>query len=113
MKISSIVVTKNEERNLERCLSSLKSVSDEMLVVDCGSTDRTEDISTHLGAKFMYNPWPGYPAQVQHGIDSATNDWILVLDADEALSKELQDFIQNLKSSEAKNFAYQLNRKNY
>ena len=88
MQISATIVTLNEERNIARAIESLNCV-DEILVVDSGSTDRTREVATRLGVRVIEEPWRGYAAQKNFAACSAAHDWILSLDADEALSPEL------------------------
>jgi glycosyltransferase involved in cell wall biosynthesis len=95
--ISVVIVTHNEEANLSRTLQSLSTLlfsygkrnSEEVIVVDSGSTDRTIEIAKSFGAKVFVEEWKGYAAQKNSAIDKATGAWILSLDADEAVSPEL------------------------
>jgi glycosyltransferase involved in cell wall biosynthesis len=98
-RISLVVITLNEEKNLDRCLQSVAGVVDEMIVVDSGSTDGTEGIALSHGAKFVHNPWGGYSAQKNFGNHVASHDWILSLDADEALDDQLRRSVMDFKSS--------------
>ncbi len=98
LHISAIIITLNEERNIERCLNSLKGVADEIIVVDSFSTDRTKEICLSHHIKFIENNWPGYAAQKNFAQQQASNDFILSLDADEALSEKLADSIRKIKS---------------
>lgn len=112
-KISAIIITKNEQRNIERCLRSLQDVADEVVVVDSGSTDATEQICNNLGAKFTYHPWEGFSGQKNFAISLASHPWLLSIDADEALSDELRDNIIKLKNNALDpNKAYFFNRLN-
>ncbi len=86
--ISATIITLDEERNIARAVDSV-AFCDEVLVVDSGSTDRTVEIARDLGARVVCNDWPGYAAQKNFADDHARNDWILSIDADEALSPEL------------------------
>ncbi len=110
-KISAIIITHNEERNIGRCLDSLQGVADEIWVIDSGSTDKTEEICRKKGVNFITQNWLGYSAQKNYGNQLAQNDWILSLDADEALSPELQESLLNLKKNALlSNEVYSVNR---
>jgi glycosyltransferase involved in cell wall biosynthesis len=99
MKISLCVITLNEELNLDRCLRSCATVVDEMVVLDSGSVDATEEIARRHGARFERQEWPGYGAQKNRAIDLAGSPWVLSLDADEELSPELIAEIRQWKSA--------------
>lgn len=96
MEISAVLITLNEERRLARALESL-SVADEVLVVDCGSTDGTLEIASRYGVRLFSHPWEGYARQKNYAASQAAYPWILSLDADEALSPELADELLQLK----------------
>lgn len=98
MKISATIITYNEERNIARAIESLRCC-DEILVVDSGSNDRTCEIAANLGARVIESAWPGYAAQKNHASDKAEHDWILSIDADEALSEALEGEIWRLKKN--------------
>lgn len=87
--ISTIVITYNEEDNIERCLSSVAPFSEEIVVVDSNSTDRTVEIARGLGARVIVNEWPGYGKQKQLALESASHPWVFSIDADEEVSSEL------------------------
>ena len=90
MTLSAIVITKNEEAMIGRCLESV-AWADEIVVVDSGSTDRTQDICRGLGAIVQLTPdWPGPGPQRNRAIDLAKGDWILALDADEWVTEDLR-----------------------
>lgn len=99
MNISACIITLNEETNLPRCLESLQGVADEIVIVDSGSTDRTPFIATDFNARFIRHEWSGYAAQKNFTLSKAKNEWVLSLDADEALSPELRQEILALKQS--------------
>ena len=99
MKISAVIITKNEERNIGRCLASLEGVADEVIVVDTFSEDRTKEICAEYGALVIDRAWEGYSATKNFANDQASFDYILSLDADEALTEELKDSILKVKSS--------------
>src|ERR1700690_2598372 len=82
-RLSLIVITKNEEAAIGRCLGSANFV-DEIVVVDNGTTDKTAEIARALGARVIVTPdWPGFGPQKNRALDQATGDWVLSLDADE------------------------------
>ena len=91
--LAVIVLTKNEEPNLARCLSSLSSLPVDLLVVDSGSTDRTIEIAHAFGAVVLYHPWKNHSAQVNWAIEHLETDaqWVARLDADEHMTPELVD----------------------
>jgi len=92
-RLSLIVITKNEEQSLGRCLRSVR-FADEIVVVDNGSTDKTVDIARSLGAKVVEtSDWPGFGPQKNRALDAATGDWIFSLDADEWIEAPLADEI--------------------
>ncbi len=92
MSLSVIVITKNEEAMIRRCLESV-AWADEIVVVDSGSTDRTRDICVGLGARFVVADWQGPGTQRNRAIDLATGEWVLALDADEWVSGALRSEI--------------------
>ena len=97
MMLSAVVITFNEERNIGRCLQSLRGVVDEIVVVDSFSTDNTEAICTQHDVRFVPHEWKGYSATKNFANNIASNDWILSIDADEALSEELRNSIIEVK----------------
>ncbi len=90
--LSATIITKDEEANIERCLVSLGWVS-EVVVADSGSTDRTLDICRRHGCRILETEWRGYGPTKQRAADEASNDWILSVDADEEVTRELQDAV--------------------
>ncbi len=98
-KLTVTIITKNEERNIARCLESIKKVADEVVVVDSGSNDETESICKSFNVNFVYKNWEGYAAARNHAAAIAQNDWILALDADEALSDQLTNSIIQQKQA--------------
>lgn len=84
--LSVCLIVKNEEQDLERCLDSLRPLTPEIVVVDTGSTDRTPEIALECGARVIRHAWDhDFSAARNVGIDAATGDWILILDADETV----------------------------
>lgn len=109
MKVSLVVITKNEEKNIEKCIKSVP-FADEVIVVDSGSTDKTKEIVESLGGKFIYNPWPGFGRQKQFAIEQAKNNWLVLLDADEYLSEKCQQEIITILKTEPKFSGYRIPR---
>jgi len=112
-KISAVILTFNEERNIAMCIDSVIGVADEIIVIDSYSTDKTMDICrNYKEIRLLQNPFEGYIEQKNFGKELATFDWVLSLDADEVLSDELRESILNAK----KNFkfdGYLMNRLTY
>jgi glycosyltransferase involved in cell wall biosynthesis len=93
MKLSAIVITKNEEENIVRCLTSL-AFADETIVVDAESADATADLARHTGAQVFTRPWPGYGPQKNFGASHAKGEWLLFVDADEVVPESLAEEIK-------------------
>ncbi|MBX9852139.1 MAG: glycosyltransferase family 2 protein [Cytophagaceae bacterium] len=109
VKISGVIITYNEEKNIGRCLDSIKGVVDEIIVVDSFSNDKTEDICKAKGAIFIQHTFEGHIQQKNYALGKATHQYILSLDADEALSQELtQSILEAKKNWQAD--AYEFNR---
>lgn len=104
MRLSAIIITKNEEKNIKICLDSLAWV-DEIIVLDSGSTDSTVSICKQYTGKVYETDWIGFGHQKNRALKYASGDWILSLDADEWITPELKDeilrIIQNPGSYEA------------
>jgi glycosyltransferase involved in cell wall biosynthesis len=109
MKITATIITLNEERNIARSIESLRCC-DEILIVDSGSIDRTVELAQNLGVRVIEAGWLGYAAQKNWAAEQAANDWILSLDADEALSEALEAEIWNLKKQGPRQDAYTMPR---
>lgn len=99
-KISATIIALNEERNIGRCLQSLQDVADEIVVVDSFSKDKTVEICEKYGAKVFQHPFEGYGAQKNFAVSQASYDWILSLDADEALSESLKASLLEARENE-------------
>lgn len=106
--ISAAIITYNEEANIERCIASLLPVVDEVVVVDSFSTDATGDICKRLGVVFIQNPFPGHIEQKNFAISKCSQPWVLSLDADEVLTKDLAYSIKN--ADLGSHDAFELNR---
>lgn len=93
-RLSLIVITRNEEASIGRCLRSAE-LADEIVVVDNQSTDKTAEIARSLGAKVIDAPdWPGFGRQKNRALDAATGEWVLSLDADEWIEPALAQAIR-------------------
>jgi len=110
VKISATIITLNEERNIERCIRSLEGVADEIIVLDSLSTDRTKEICLEQNVRFEERKWEGYSESKNYLNALASHDYILSLDADEALSEELRSSILKLKEENDLHDVYQVNR---
>lgn len=97
IKLSVVIITYNEERNIERCLESVKDIADDIVVVDSFSTDRTEEICSGYNVRFVKHEFEGHIEQKNRAITQAEYPHILSLDADEALSDELKMSINAVK----------------
>jgi len=102
MPLSVVIVAQDEERTIGRVIEAVKPIADEVVLVDSGSSDRTIEIATELGARCQHQDWLGYAAQKNFAMALAKNDWILSLDADEILTPELvAEIEQVLKNPDA------------
>lgn len=97
--VSLVIISLNEEANIERCIRSAAWVND-VVVLDSGSSDRTQEIARSLGARVFVEPFRGFRAQKQRATDLANNNWILSLDADEALSDSASKELEQLVADE-------------
>lgn len=108
-QLSVVIITFNEEKNIGRCLESIQGIADDIVVVDSFSTDQTENICKQYKVNFIPRKWEGYSDTKNFANAEAKYDWILSLDADEALSEELKRSI--LKIKQASSLAtYKFNR---
>jgi len=109
IRISAVIITLNEEKNIGRCIKSVRPVADEIVVVDSFSTDRTQKICESYNVRFIQHEFEGYIEQVNWAKDQAVNDFILAIDADESLDNQLQKSILEVKKN-WKFHAYKMNR---
>ena len=107
--LAVVIITLNEERNIERCLSSLTDLADEIIVLDAFSSDKTAEICAQFNVKFIQRSWEGYAASKIFANALTNCDYIFSLDADEALSPEL---LSEIKAEKIKGFngVYAINR---
>ena len=113
--LSVAVITLNEEKNLDRCLQSVKGLATEIVVIDSGSSDGTRKTAEKYGAVFEFRKWTGHVDQKNHALKKCSCKWVLSLDADECLSDELRAEIRRKLDSDALDDCngYYLNRCTY
>jgi glycosyltransferase involved in cell wall biosynthesis len=109
VKLTATIVTLNEEKNIARAIESVRCC-EEIIVVDSGSTDRTRAIAKQRGVRVIPHAWPGYAQQKNWAAEQASNDWILSIDADEALSEELEAELLALKAAGLSGAGYNMPR---
>lgn len=109
--LSVAMIVKNESQDLAQCLETVKDWVDEIVILDSGSSDITKEIALSYGAKFYENTdWQGFGKQRQLAQQYVTGDYVLWLDADERVTQELRQAIQQAVSSDKKNAVYQIGR---
>ncbi len=96
-QLSVVIITFNEEKNIGRCLESVKEIADDIVVVDSFSTDGTKSICDGYAVNFIEHEWEGYSASKNFANARAKFDWVLSLDADEVISEELKNSILKVK----------------
>ena len=112
MSVSVVIITKNEAHIIGTTLQSLQGITDDFIIVDSGSTDDTISICKSYGATIIETGWDGYGQNKNKGIDAAKNNWILNLDADEAIDETLKAAILKLELKE-ENIVYNFKFKNF
>lgn len=110
MKLSVGIITYNEERILGETLEAVKGLADEIIVVDSNSSDNTVEIAKSKGATVYTENWKGFGPQKNSVIDKCEGEWILLIDADEVISKELKERIETIIEGENKFEVYDINR---
>jgi glycosyltransferase involved in cell wall biosynthesis len=110
--VSVVIIAKNEAHIIEQTLQSLQGLTDDIVVVDNGSTDNTEAICRQMGAVVIKAAWEGYGPTKNIGIKAAKYNWILSLDADEAIDGTLKQAIKNIDTADEQK-VYNLNFKNF
>ncbi len=96
-KITVIILTKNEEKNIEKCIASAKTIAERVLVIDSGSTDNTIQLAKKSGAETFFHEWQGHAKQFNWALDNTNIDteWVFRLDADECITEQLAEEIKN------------------
>lgn len=112
MKLSVVIITLNEENNISNCIRSAQLISDDIIVVDTGSNDKTPELAASEGANVFEIEWQGYGHSRNHGASRAKYDWILTLDADERVSPDLIRSIQNTEFTNP-SYVFSLRRHTY
>lgn len=102
--LSACIIAYNEADRIEACVRSV-SFCDEVIVVDSHSTDATRELATALGARVIERDWPGYRSQKQFAVDSARNDWVLCLDADERVTDALREEVERVRAGGFEGYA--------
>jgi len=112
-RLSACLITFNEEENLPRVLDSVQGIAEEIVVVDCGSKDRTQEIARKYRAKLVQRDWTNFAEQKNTAAAAASHDWILSLDADEELSLELREALLEWKRKEPQFAVYEFARRTW
>jgi glycosyltransferase involved in cell wall biosynthesis len=112
--LAAVIITKNEEANIQDCLASVAWTA-ERIVVDAESSDRTADLARAAGAKVIVRPWPGFGAQKNYAMDLISAEWILIVDADERVPAPLQAEILSRIAAwkPGDTVAFEIPRRNY
>lgn len=111
--LSVIIIARNEEKNIGRAIGSALNITDDIIVVDSGSTDNTRQIAQNLGAQVIAQDWAGYSKQKNIGNARAKYKYVFSLDADEEISESLQNELLDLLKQENLKTAYRINRLNH
>ncbi len=112
LPLSVAIITFNEAERLPKTLDSIKDLADEIVIIDSNSTDDTIDIAKSYGAKTYTQTWLGYAEQKNLALEKCSNDWILCLDADEVVTQELAEDINNA-ILEDDYYAFEVNRRTF
>ena len=114
MKLSSIIIARDEEANIGRCIDSQKECIDEIIVlIDNRTTDRTLEIVKSKNVIYGLVEWKGYSGTKQYAISKTTNEWILWIDADESITPELSSELNEFKNKPPGFVAYSIKRRAY
>lgn len=112
MNLTTIIITKNEEDNIVDAIESVK-FSNQIIVVDNDSSDRSPDLAKRNGAEVISKKFTDFSKQREEGLGHAKSDWILYIDADERVSEDLKKEIENVASDKSSKDAYKIRRRNY
>ncbi|HAH07064.1 MAG TPA: LPS biosynthesis protein [Elusimicrobia bacterium] len=106
--LSAVLITRDEALDLPACLESLAGLDAELVVLDGGSTDGTQDIAQRFGARVEHREFDAYASQKQAALDLAKNEWVLSIDADERVSPALRDEVRRLLSGRPEHAGYEI-----
>jgi glycosyltransferase involved in cell wall biosynthesis len=109
-RLSVCLVAQNEQENLPRILRSVQAIADEIILVDGGSTDRTQEIARDYGAKVFARPFTNHADQKNYAASLASHDWIFLLDADEELTDGLKESVRQWKNDQPQFAVYEMPR---
>lgn len=109
-RLSVCIIAQNEQENLPRVLQSVQGIADEIILVDGGSTDRTQAIARENGARVFFRVFTNHADQKNYAASLASHDWIFLLDADEELSAELKESVRNWKEPAPEFAVYEMSR---
>ena len=110
-RISVCLITLNEQENLQRALKSVQGIADEIVIVDCGSKDGTEQVAREYSAAFLFREWTNFAEQKNFAAEAAGCEWILSLDADEELGERLRRSLLEWKQQEPQFVVYEFARR--
>lgn len=111
--LTGIIIAKNEEEMIADCIDTL-DFCDEIVLIDNGSTDRTKEIAKHLGARIYSDDRPSFAERRNFGREKAKGKWILYVDADERIPKELaEEITEKVSKNDAELVAYEIPRRDY
>ena len=112
-QITGIIITLNEEKNIENCILSLQNICNEIIVVDSNSSDKTREIAEKMGAKVFIQDYLGDGIQKNVGLQYASNRWVFSMDADERLTEGLVTAIKTLDLNTTHYFGFSVKRRNH
>ncbi len=110
-RLSVVVVTRDEEERLRSCLESV-AWAEELIVVDAESSDKTVQIAREFTNRVYVRPWPGFASQKNFGLEQASGDWILSVDADEEVPRDLREEIEAVLTGDEACVGYRIPRRN-
>lgn len=110
VRLSAVIITRNEEANLPACLAGLSGLADEVVILDSESTDRTVAIAEAAGARVLRHRFAGFGAAKQRALEMASGTWVLSVDADERVTRSLADEIRQVLATEPAADGFQVRR---